>query len=161
MKRRNLACFALSAVAIGSLMGGCAKSVDNQAAGNEAVNETRPAIVEAVEEPDAVNAGAGAQADQGLPTDDWVGRWAGPEGLFLDIQPSPDGKRGHYAIANKDNLDRQGDYDGIAEGTTIRFVRDGKDRTIRPGTGDETGFKYLAGKKDCLIVVPGEEGYCR
>jgi hypothetical protein len=59
------------------------------------------------------------------------------------------------------NLDRQGDYPGVAEGSTIRFVRDGKDLAIRPGKGDETGFKYLAGKQDCLIVVPGQEGYCR
>ena len=41
------------------------------------------------------------------------------------------------------------------------IVRDGKDVAIRPGTGDETGFKYLAGKQDCLILIPGQEGYCR
>lgn len=87
--------------------------------------------------------------------------WTGPEGLFLDIQRSPDGKPGHYTIANKDDLDRQGNYSGFAEGTTIRFVRDGRDLSIRRGIGDETGFKHLAGKKDCLIVVPGQEGYCR
>lgn len=135
---------------------GCAKSVDKEAAGN---NEAQPPAVEAIEEPDAVNGAVNETA--GLPTDDWVGRWTGPEGLFLDIQPSPDGKPGHYAITNKDNLDRQGDYGGVAEGTTIRFVRDGRDMVIRPGIGDETGFKYLAGKKDCLILVPGQEGYCR
>ena len=45
--------------------------------------------------------------------------------------------------------------------STIRFVRDGKDLAIRPGNGDETGFKYLAGKQDCLIVIAGQEGYCR
>lgn len=156
MKRMNLAWAVLPAMLAAAFPSGCAKSVDQDAAGN---NGAAAPAVEAIEEPDAVNAAANEAA--GLPTDDWVGRWSGPEGLFLDIQPSPDGKAGHYAIANKDNLDRQGDYAGVAEGMAIRFARDGRDLTIRPGIGDETGFKYLAGRKDCLIVVPGQEGYCR
>ena len=146
------------------LLAGCAKSADN--AGNEAAasNMANVASVETFDESDAApidNQAGNQSADARLPTDDWVGKWTGPEGLFLDIQPSPDGKPGHYALTNKDNLDRQGDYPGVAEGATIRFVRDGKDLAIRPGTGDETGFKYLAGKSDCLIVVKGQEGYCR
>lgn len=139
------------------LLAGCAKTADNEAVANNGANV---AAVETIEDSDAASAPNQA-ADARLPTDDWVGKWTGPEGLFLDIQPSPDGKPGHYALTNKDNLDRQGDYPGVAEGTTIRFVRDGKDLAIRPGNGDETGFKYLAGKADCLIVVPGQEGYCR
>jgi len=103
----------------------------------------------------------GTDDAKALPTDGWVGRWTGPEGLFLNIQPSPDGKPGHYAIANRDTLDRQADYAGTAEGGAIRMMRDGKELTIRAGTGEETGFKYLAGKQDCLIVVAGREGYCR
>lgn len=143
------------------LLAGCAKSADNEAVANNAADV---ASVETFDESDAApidNQTNAQSADARLPTDDWVGKWTGPEGLFLDIQPSPDGKPGHYALTNKDNLDRQGDYAGIAEGTTIRFVRDGKDLAIRPGNGDETGFKYLAGKNDCLIVVKGQEGYCR
>lgn len=139
------------------LLAGCAKSDDTMAVAN---NATNAAAVETIEDMDSVPANAQA-SDARLPTDDWVGRWTGPEGLFLDIQPSPDGKQGHYALTNKDNLDRQGDYSGVAEGTTIRFVRDGNDLAIRPGKGDETGFKYLAGKQDCLIVIAGQEGYCR
>ncbi len=142
------------------LLAGCAKSDDNVAVSNTMAGGPNAAAVETIEDMDAVPANA-QSADARLPTDDWVGRWTGPEGLFLDIQPSPDGKPGHYALTNKDNLDRQGDYNGIAEGTTIRFVRDGKDLAIRPGNGDETGFKYLAGKQDCLIVIAGQEGYCR
>ncbi|MCI4589603.1 hypothetical protein MOK15_05805 [Sphingobium sp. BYY-5] len=139
------------------LLAGCAKQADN---GNAANNAAAPAAtVENIDDPDAL--GAADNKVAGLPTDDWVGRWTGPEGLFLDIQPSPDGKPGHYAITNKDNLDRQGDYTGLADGSTIRFVREGKDLAIRPGKGDETGFKYLAGKQDCLVVVQGQEGYCR
>ncbi|UZW53982.1 hypothetical protein NUH86_10575 [Sphingobium sp. JS3065] len=139
-----------------ALTSGCAKGVDQGAAANDAAPAPK---VEAIEEPDAV--GAGAEEAGGLPTDDWVGRWNGPEGLFLDIQPSPGGQRGHYAIANRDNLDRQGDYAGVAEGTAIGFVRYGKQLRIRPGKGAETGFKYLTDRQDCLIVIPGREGYCR
>ncbi|GAY22616.1 MULTISPECIES: hypothetical protein [Sphingobium] len=155
MNRRNLGLI-LPLMAMGALTSGCARSADEGGAAN---NAAQPADVEAIAEPDAVNAAANGAA--GLPTDEWVGRWNGPEGLFLDIQPSPDGRPGHYAIANQDNLDRQGDYPGVAEGATIRFVRDGRDLSIRPGTGAETGFKDLAGRQDCLIVLPGREGYCR
>lgn len=140
------------------LLGGCGTGSDN--ATNATNNLANGATVEALEDPDTLRDGdniAGAP----LPTDAWVGRWAGPEGLFLDIQPSPDGQPGHYAITNKDMLDRQGDYQGVGEGTTIRFVREGRDLAIRPGSGKDTGFKYLAGKTDCLIVIPNQEGYCR
>ncbi|NWK95597.1 hypothetical protein DM806_07920 [Sphingobium lactosutens] len=157
MKRFPSPVIGLSGMAAMLLLAGCAKSTEDGNAANNAA--APPTTVENIEEPDAI--GAAGNETAGPPTDDWVGRWTGPEGLFLDIQPAPDGKPGHYAIANKDNLDRQADYNGVAEGSTIRFVRDGKDLAIRPGKGDETGFKYLAGKQDCLIVVPGQEGYCR
>lgn len=141
-----------------ALLGGCGKSGNPGARHDDA---SVPAnIAENVEEDrDALN--AVVKEDGSLPTDDWVGRWAGPEGLYLDIQPASNGKKGHYAIANRDTLDRQANYTGIAEGAVIRFVRDGQDLAVRPGNGDETGFKYLAGKTDCLIVIPGKEGYCR
>lgn len=143
------------------MLAGCAKSADDGTTANGAANAmANGAVVETIDDADAVPA-TNQTADARLPTDDWVGRWNGPEGLYLDIQPASDGKAGHYALANKDNLDRQGDYSGIADGMTIRFVRDGKDLAITPGTGAETGFKYLAGKQDCLIVMKGQEGYCR
>lgn len=147
----------LPSLGVALLLGGCAKGVDNEAV--VANNASVPVHAEAIEDTDSVAAPDNAGA--ALPTDDWVGRWTGPEGLFLDIQPAPDGKPGHYALANKDNLDREATYSGLADGATIRFVRDGRDLAIRPGTGAETGFKYLADKQDCLIVKPGEEGYCR
>ncbi|MHA6769980.1 hypothetical protein [Sphingobium ummariense] len=157
MIRRNSTAIMMTAMAM-CLLAGCAKGVDNEAqAGN---NAAMPANAEMIEDTDAMGQGAAEDAAR-LPTDDWVGRWTGPEGLFLDIQPAPDGKAGHYAIANRDTLDREADYSGIAEGATIRFVRDGKDLSIRPGTGAKTGFKYLADRQDCLIVVAGQEGYCR
>ena len=155
MKRPDLAHMLLPALLLAGLVGGCAKSVDNGSAAN---NAAQAPVTEAIEEPDSVDAGA---EPSGPPTDTWVGRWTGPEGLFLDIQPSPNGKRGHYAIANKDSLDRQANYEGVGEGDRLRFTRDGQALVIRAGTGAETGFKYLADKQDCLIVQPGKEGYCR
>ena len=141
---------------VGAFLTACTPAADT----NEAANAMASApTVETIEDTDAIN---GADGPVGrLPTDDWIGRWMGPEGLFLDIQPAPDGQRGSYALTNKDNLDRQGTYVGMAEDATIRFTRDGEPLTIRPGTGAETGFKYLADKTDCLIVVAGQEGYCR
>ncbi|MEJ7934781.1 hypothetical protein WG907_10985 [Sphingobium sp. AN558] len=135
---------------------GCGRPDDQRSAENIAVQTPSSEPVEDNRSPG--NAGMDAPVP---PTGSWVGRWTGPEGLFLDIRPAPNGKAGHYALINKDTLDRQGDYSGVAQGTTIRFMRDGKDMTIRPGSGAETGFKYLAGKSDCLIIVPGQEGYCR
>ena len=111
MKRRNLGLL-LPLMAMGALSSGCTKNVDR----NEGNNVEAPEV-EAIAEPDAVGSAVNESAN--LPTDEWVGRWNGPEGLFLDIQPSPDGRRGHYAIANQDNLDRQADYAGVAEGQTI------------------------------------------
>lgn len=141
----------------GVALTGCGKGTNpDNSTQNYAI---QPGVSENIEDIDTL--GNGAPAAGRLPTDEWVGRWKGPEGLFLDIQPSPDGQAGHYAISNQDTLDRKADYSGVAEGSTIRFVRDGKDLAIRPGKGSETGFKYLADKDDCLIVLPGREGYCR
>jgi hypothetical protein len=96
-----------------------------------------------------------------LPTDAWAGRWTGPEGLFLDVTPDQPGS-GRYTLTIKADLDSAGDkFDGRAEGDTIRFARGGTEQTIRVGIGAETGFKWLADKQDCLIVVAGQEGYCR
>ncbi|MEQ6333184.1 hypothetical protein [Sphingobium sp. MK2] len=148
--------FTLPLLLTGALLTGCGPGAET----NNVANATASVpTVETIEDSDAINSADGPAGR--LPTDDWIGRWTGPEGLFLDIQPAPDGKPGSYALTNKDTLDRQGDYAGMAEGPMIRFTRDGVALTIRPGTGAETGFKYLADKTDCLIVVAGQEGYCR
>lgn len=99
-------------------------------------------------------------ADQAA-TAAWVGRWTGPEGLFLDIRPAAGGAAGAFTLTIKDTLDTQGTYAGTAEHERISFERNGRKEAIRPGTGAETGFKYLADKQNCLIIQPGKEGYCR
>ncbi len=89
----------------------------------------------------------------------WLGRWNGPEGLFLDIKAGA--QPGTVALTLKDNLDTQADYVGRLDGDVIRFERRGASESIRFGTGMETGFKYLQDRTDCVIVIAGQEGYCR
>ena len=98
-------------------------------------------------------------AEPALATDAWVGRWLGPEGLFLDIKARD--PSGGYPITLKDNLDSQADYVAQPAGDDLTFTRGDDTVTIKPGTGPDTGFKYLVDKRDCLILVPGQEGYCR
>ena len=88
-------------------------------------------------------------------TDSWVGRWNGPEGTYLDIA----GSKGVYQVTIKD-LDAARSFEALADTGGIAFARDGAREIIRATNGDATGMKWLAGKKDCLTVKPGE-GYCR
>ncbi len=91
----------------------------------------------------------------------WAGRWAGPEGTYLDLaqRQALDTAPSSYDIVIRD-LDREYHYSGQAQGDTIVFTRNGKTETIRQGDGQETGMKWLADKKRCLIINTGE-GYCR
>lgn len=116
----------------------------------EAANAILPA------EPD-VAAENVAAAVAPLPTDAWIGKWVGVEGLALEIAPGPEA--GQYAL-KVTLLDGTDNYVGTAEGETIRFTRDGKAETIREARGDKTGLKYLAGKTNCLMIKTGE-GFCR
>lgn len=152
--------------ALALTLAGCGKSPENPAQNETAANAANAVDVIAIPEdsdalataaPTAANATNATVAE--LPTEGWLGRWNGPEGLFLDIGAGR--KPGIYKLTIKDSLDDQADYEGRADGAVIRFNRAGKAETIRGGTGSETGFKWLAEKKDCLIVVTGKEGYCR
>lgn len=98
-----------------------------------------------------------ATAAARLPTDAWIGKWVGVEGLALEISPGPDA--GQYAL-KVTLLDGPANFVGKAAGETIRFAREGKEEVIRKAKGDETGLKYLAGKTDCLMIKQGE-GFCR
>lgn len=108
---------------------------------------------------DAMANGTSPTAPQAarLPTDAWIGKWVGVEGLVLDIAPGADA--GHYAL-KVTLLDGTDDYAGVAAGDSIRFKRNGREESIRKASGDETGLKYLAGKKNCLMIRDGE-GFCR
>lgn len=89
----------------------------------------------------------------------WLGRWQGPEGLFMDVQPGASSNQVRLNV--KDNLDSQERYTGRFDGSAIRFERRGRTETIRRGSGSETGFSFLRSRQDCLIVVSEREGYCR
>ncbi len=87
--------------------------------------------------------------------DEWIGRWNGPEGTYLEISKSGD----TYEIRIKD-LDKAQTYQGTAAGDTISFERNGRAETIRSGNGEQAGMKWLLDKKNCLVIRKGE-GYCR
>lgn len=109
---------------------------------------------------DRANERLGRLVDPGTSTDGWVGRWRGVEGLNLVIAKDAAAGPGHYRLTDQYSLDDKGVFKGEAVGDTIRFTRPDGDQILRATDGAATGLKYLATKKDCLTVKPGE-GYCR
>ena len=87
----------------------------------------------------------------------WAGKWIGVEGMYATITP---GEPGKYKLEMQSDLDTKATYDGTDSEHGIKFKRGTEELSLRRGNGDETGLKYLAGKKECLIVKSGE-GYCR
>lgn len=90
--------------------------------------------------------------------DAWVGRWKGVEGTYLTIAKGS--AAGKYQLEMQYTLDDKGKFDGLGTSEGIAFERPDGKQVLRAATGDETGLKWLAGKKDCLKVKDGE-GYCR
>jgi len=95
-------------------------------------------------------------------TDQWVGRWTGVEGLFLEISKEDFAGPGHYLLHMRYGLDADqiGTFErqAIAEG--IRFNRGEGPQLLLASDGEATGMKWLLEKEDCLVVATGE-GYCR
>ncbi len=102
----------------------------------------------------------GKLVEPGTPTDKWVGRWRGVEGLNLVIAKDAKKGEGSYTLTDQYTLDAKGVFAGHAVGDTIQFTRPDGDQVLRATDGMATGLKYLATKKDCLTVKP-TEGYCR
>ena len=92
----------------------------------------------------------------------FLGRWRGVEGMVLVVSKAR--RDGGYRLEMQWDLDHHGTFTAAPVGEPaapgLVFTRDGKQLTLRRTDGDATGLKYLAGKKDCLTVAPGE-GYCR
>ncbi|MGM0856161.1 MAG: hypothetical protein ACQEW0_03655 [Pseudomonadota bacterium] len=109
---------------------------------------------------------SGTSTEQSAPhhqvTDQWVGRWTGVEGLFLEISKDASAGPGHYLLHMRYGLDADqiGTFEGQATADGIRFNRGDGPQLIRAGDGEATGMKWLLEKEDCLIVRTGE-GYCR
>lgn len=139
-----------SGLAALALLAACAKGEDAQPIENVSVVD-QAAV-------DTLDAEAPAEnAASPLPTDAWVGKWIGVEGLVLDVQPA--GERGRYVLSVT-LLDGTKSYEGTADGDLIRFTRNGRPESVRAATGDQTGLKWLAGKQNCLMIQQGE-GFCR
>jgi hypothetical protein len=88
---------------------------------------------------------------------DYLGRWTGVEGMYLQVASKPGGG---VTLDMQWDLDNKGKFDGSVTAEGLRFTRNGVAETAVHTSGDATGLKYLAGKQDCLTVKPGE-GYCR
>lgn len=112
-----------------------------------------PAVSMTADEASAMMGSAAAPIPSA--TTGMAGKWTGPEGTSLVITPS--GKDFDLVITN---LDGPRTFHGTTKADGLAFVRDGKSLTIRRGGGADTGMKWLADKKNCL-VVDANEGYCR
>jgi hypothetical protein len=128
------------------------------AAANDVVVEELPTNVDEAPAANAVSpAPAPAAAPAAKVEGDYLGRWVGVEGMYLDVaKGSGDG----VTLDMQWDLDHKGTFDGKVTPAGIAFTREGKELLLKPTDGDATGLKYLAGKKDCLTVASGE-GYCR
>jgi hypothetical protein len=101
---------------------------------------------------------ATAAAAPAIPSyDQWVGTWTGPEGLFVTI--AGEGK-GRYTLTMQSDLDTRATYAGTATREGIAFERGGEPKLLKKASGEDTGLKWLADKRDCLMVDEGE-GFCR
>jgi hypothetical protein len=139
-----------------ALLSACSKQPTNETA---AVPQNTAMDIEEVPADEGPNVGA-ADLDVGegtAETDTWVGKWTGVEGLVLDIAKTA--TPGTYDV-KVTLMDGSGSYTGTGAGDVIRFERGGVQETIRKATGDQTGLKWLAGKKNCLVIKQGE-GFCR
>lgn len=85
----------------------------------------------------------------------WMGKWTGPEGTYMDLSV----RDGGYAVVVA-NLDGPITFEGHAVEGGIAFEREGKAEIIKAGDGTATGMKWLADKKNCLVINVGE-GFCR
>ncbi len=85
----------------------------------------------------------------------WIGQWAGPEGTSLAVTKTGD----VYTVSIRD-LDRSTTYkaEPVAEG--LQFERRGQLEVLHATDGPGTGMKWLAERRECLTVNPGE-GFCR
>ena len=86
---------------------------------------------------------------------EWLGRWTGPEGSWLEIARTDDS----YTVTVM-NLDGARSFPGIVDAQGLSFERDGVRESVHASDGAGTGMKWLAEKTNCLKIKAGE-GYCR
>ncbi|MDI1254063.1 hypothetical protein [Thermomonas sp.] len=117
--------------------------------------ETVPAGNDA--DANATHATTPATTDAASTEADYLGRWTGVEGMYLVVAAKPDGG---VTLEMQWDLDNKGTFDGTVTAEGLHFMRGGVAENAVHTNGNATGLKYLAGKKQCLTVKPGE-GYCR
>lgn len=145
----------IAVLASGLILASCGRPAPESSAANIATSAV------AVKTPTIAAAPVPAPSPGALRGDSWIGHWVGVEGMVLDVAAA-DGP-GRYRLAMQWDLDHHGIFNGSATAGSepgIAFDRDGARETLRATDGAATGLKYLAGKRDCLTVKPGE-GYCR
>jgi hypothetical protein len=98
---------------------------------------------------------ATAPAEVSFSAQKWLGQWNGPEGTFLRLS-----QNGSHYVVEIQSLDSLDTYVGVASAGGIQFTRNGKTESIRAGSGEDTGMKWLLDDKNCLIIKYGE-GFCR
>lgn len=113
--------------------------------------------VPAVEGEKAGDAATAATTGAAQSEADYLGRWSGVEGMYLVVAAKP---AGGLTLEMQWDLDNKGAFDGSVTAAGIGFMRNGVAERAMHTNGASTGLKYLAEKKDCLTVKPGE-GYCR
>lgn len=89
-----------------------------------------------------------------------LGKWIGVEGTTLMVSKTTTESDGDRYILDFVMLDGPVSVQGVSVSDGIQFSRDGETFTLHPGSGEDTGMKYLVDKKDC-VVVQSYEGYCR
>lgn len=141
-----------------ALLSGCGGGMNNDH--QAALVENAIANAEATAQNVTREARADALAARAPERDAWIGKWVGVEGLVLTIQRGD--APGRYRLTNTWSVDPgdTGTFDGRASADGIVFRRGNQRVELVAGDGAATGLKWLADKKDCLIVAPGE-GYCR
>ncbi|WP_294337198.1 hypothetical protein [uncultured Sphingomonas sp.] len=155
------------ALALTGLLAACSSHPANESQANVAnentVEEVMPSEGAATEEEAMTNAAVGNAAvnpaDTAKLERDYLGRWVGVEGMILNVAAKPGGGVTMDMRWGLDD-DMAGKFDGSVTAEGLRFMRNGVAETAVHTDGDATALKWLAGKKDCLTVKPGE-GYCR
>jgi len=150
----------MTAVALIAALGACGKVEPTDSIPNAMV-DTSAIDAMANETPAPANA-SDAMITPVTPVDpaQWVGRWTGVEGMYLDIQPDPARGNGAFTLEMQYSLDDSGTFPGDAVGNGIRFTRPDGTFLLTATDGEATGLRYLLEKQDCLTVTTGE-GYCR
>lgn len=146
--RRSIV-FVLFVAAIG-VLGACTSTPDVKPAPNVAPSPAVSPVVSPSVDPKAPAATPSAKVVA------LEGKWPGVEGTFLNVTKKAD----KYSIEIK-NLDKTETFEGVAKGDTIEFKRKDKLEAIKAATAEETGMKWLAGEKNCVVITKGSEGFCR